>query len=128
MVAKNSAFDCLDELLRLRAGLTPDAVAIAASGRAHFTSSAALAGMIRMLRKGELPPKDTVLVNSTGRDRQPTGQPQRVHWLRAAGDGWEPEDPHDEATRLLWYAPPAGSSPAGQRGKHQRRPMEDPAQ
>src|ERR671916_422280 len=45
-----------------------------------FTSSAALAGMIRMLRKGALPPQDTVLVNVTGRDRQPAG-PSRVHWL-----------------------------------------------
>src|ERR671917_274243 len=80
-----------------------------------FTSSAALAGMIRMLRKGALPPKDTVLVNLTGRDREPVGRPQRVHWLKATADGWEPEDPNDDMTRRLWSAPHAGSSPAEER-------------
>src|SRR5918992_277621 len=70
-----------------------------------FTSSAALAGMIRMLRKGALPPQDTVLVNLTGRDREPARATQRVHWLKATDDGWEPEDPTDDATRQLWHAP-----------------------
>jgi threonine synthase len=92
-----------------------------------FTSSAALAGMIRMLRKSALPPQDTVLVNVTGRDRQPAGQPQRVHWLKATAEGWEPEDPNDETTRQLWYAPGGADwSPAEQKGSQQRRPMEDP--
>jgi hypothetical protein len=79
-----------------------------------FTSSAALAGMIRMLRKGALPPQDTVLVNVTGRDREPAGQPQRVHWLRATAEGWEPEDPNDETTRRLWYAPREIGTPGQQ--------------
>ena len=92
-----------------------------------FTSSAALAGMIRMLRKGALPPGDTVLVNVTGRDREPAKPSQKVHWLKATDDGWEPEDPNDETTRRLWFAPHAGSSPAGKGGGQQRRPMEDPA-
>jgi threonine synthase len=78
-----------------------------------FASSAALAGMIRMVRKGALPPGDTVLVNLTGRDREPARSPQRVHWLKATGDGWEPEDPNDDTTRRLWSAPHAGSHPAG---------------
>src|SRR5918998_3106179 len=69
-----------------------------------FTSSAALAGMIRMLRKGALPPTDTVLVNLTGRDREPAS-PGRIHWLKASGDGWEPADPNDETTQQLWHAP-----------------------
>jgi threonine synthase len=71
-----------------------------------FTSSAALAGMIRTLRKGALPPTDTVLVNVTGRDREPGGSPGRIHWLKASGDGWQPEDPNDETTQQLWHAPP----------------------
>jgi threonine synthase len=70
-----------------------------------FTSSAALAGMIRMLRKGALTRTDTVLVNITGRDREPTGSPGRIHWLKASGDGWQPEDPNDETTHQLWHAP-----------------------
>jgi len=70
-----------------------------------FTSSAALAGMIRMLRKGALTRTDTVLVNITGRDREPTGSPGRIHWLKASGDGWQPEDPNDETTQQLWHAP-----------------------
>ena len=97
-----------------------------------FTSSAALAGTIRMVRKGVLPPGDTVLVNVTGRDREPVGRPQRVHWLKATADGWEPEDPNDDMTRRLWSAPHAGSSPAeervGRAGEQQRRPMEAPTQ
>jgi threonine synthase len=80
-----------------------------------FTSSAALAGMIRMVRKGALPPGDTVLINLTGRDREPVRAPQRVHWLKATGDGWEPADPSDHMTRRLWFAPRTGSKPAGQR-------------
>jgi hypothetical protein len=70
-----------------------------------FTSSAALAGMIRTLRKGALPPTDTVLVNITGRDREPEGSPGRIHWLKASGNGWQPEDPNDETTQQLWHAP-----------------------
>jgi len=71
-----------------------------------FTSSAAIAGMIRTLRKGALPPTDTVLVNVTGRDREPGGSPGRIHWLEASENGWQPEDPNDEATQHLWHAPP----------------------
>ncbi len=73
-----------------------------------------------------------MLVNITGRDREPAGQPQRVHWLKATADGWEPEDPDDDTTRRLWSAPRAGSSPAeelvGRAGEQQRRPKEDPTQ
>ena len=70
-----------------------------------FTSSAALAGMIRMLRKGALPHTDTVVVNLTGRDREPAESPGRIHWLKAAEAGWQPEDPNDETTQQLWQAP-----------------------
>jgi hypothetical protein len=45
------------------------------------------------------------MVNLTGSDRQPTPAPTKIHWLRAAGDGWEPEDPEDEITQAVWQAP-----------------------
>lgn len=70
-----------------------------------FSASTALAGVIRLVRNGELPRKDTVMVNLTGSDRQPTPAPTKIHWLRAAGDGWEPEDPEDEITQAVWQAP-----------------------
>ena len=70
-----------------------------------FTSSAALAGMIRMLRKGALPRTDTVLINVTGRDREPAKSTGRIHWLKASEDGWQPEDPNDKMTQRLWHAP-----------------------
>jgi hypothetical protein len=70
-----------------------------------FSASTALAGVIRLVRNGELPRKDTVMVNLTGSDRQPAPAPTKIHWLRAAGDGWEPEDPEDEITQAVWQAP-----------------------
>lgn len=70
-----------------------------------FSASAALAGVIRLVRSGDFPRKDTVLVNLTGSDRQPAPAPTRIHWLRAAGDGWEPEDPDDQATHAVWHGP-----------------------
>ena len=98
-----------------------------------FTSSAALAGMIRMVRKGALPHGDTVLVNLTGRDREPARSTQRVHWLKATDNGWEPEDPTDDATRQLWSAPlafqiPRGSKRGGHEGNKQRLLREAPTQ
>jgi threonine synthase len=70
-----------------------------------FSASTALAGVIRLVRNGEFPRKDTVMVNLTGSDRQPAPAPTKVHWLRAAGEGWEPEDPEDEITQAVWQAP-----------------------
>jgi threonine synthase len=70
-----------------------------------FSASAALAGVIRLVRNGDFPRNDTVMVNLTGSDRRPTPASTRIHWLRAAGDGWEPENPDDEATQAVWHGP-----------------------
>lgn len=70
-----------------------------------FSASAALAGVVRLVRSGDFPRNDTVLINLTGRDRRPARAPSKVHWLRLAGDGWEPEDPDDELTRAVWDGP-----------------------
>lgn len=68
-----------------------------------FSASAALAGLIHLVRRGEFPRKDTVLINLTGSDRQPSAAPTRIHWLKGAGSEWEPEDPTDETAQALWY-------------------------
>jgi threonine synthase len=70
-----------------------------------FSASAALAGLVRLVRRGDFPRSDTVLVNLTGSDRQPSPAPTKIHWLRAAGGEWEPEDPDDEITQTLWHGP-----------------------
>ncbi len=70
-----------------------------------FSASAALAGLVRLVRRGDFPRDDTVLVNLTGSDRQPSPAPIKIHWLRAAGGEWEPEDPEDEMTQALWQGP-----------------------
>lgn len=70
-----------------------------------FSASAALAGVIRLVRSDDFPRRDTVLINLTGSDRQPAPAPTKIHWLRASGDGWEPEDPEDEATQVVWASP-----------------------
>ncbi|MGH7579472.1 MAG: threonine synthase [Gemmatimonadales bacterium] len=70
-----------------------------------FSASAALAGVIRLVRRGDFPRSDTVMINLTGSDRRPAPAPTRIHWLRAAGGEWEPEDADDEVTQALWQAP-----------------------
>jgi threonine synthase len=72
-----------------------------------YSASTALAGLIRLVRRGEFPRNDTVMVNLTGSDRPPCPRPSKIHWLRASGEGWEPEDPDDEITQALWHGGPA---------------------
>jgi threonine synthase len=67
-----------------------------------FSASTALAGVIRLVRQGEFPTDDTVLINLTGSDRGPTAAPARTHWLKRGDAGWEPEDPTDQLTQALW--------------------------
>jgi threonine synthase len=67
-----------------------------------FSASAALAGLVQMVRKGMFPVSDTVLVNITGRDRQPSSPAQDVHRLCRAESTWEPEDPQDVVAQQLW--------------------------
>jgi threonine synthase len=73
---------------------------------ACFSASAALAGLIQRVRSGDFPCQDTVLVNITGRDRQPCIVPREAHWLKPGTPGWVPEDPGDELARQLWRKRP----------------------
>jgi threonine synthase len=68
-----------------------------------FSAATALAGLVRLVRRGEFPTKDTVLINLTGSDRQPVTQPTRTHWLKRCESGWEPEDSTDALTNALWF-------------------------
>ena len=70
-----------------------------------FSASTALAGVVHLLRRGEFPRNDTVLINLTGSDRQPSAAPSHVHWLKQSEAGWEPEDPADSSTQALWFGP-----------------------
>jgi threonine synthase len=68
-----------------------------------FSASTALAGLVRLVRRGDFPRQDTVLINLTGSDRPPAPVPTRTHWLKASESGWEPEDPTDAVTHALWF-------------------------
>ena len=67
-----------------------------------FSASTALAGLIKRARNGELSRDETVLVNLTGRDREPSGEAPPAHWLHRKDDGWIPEDPTDPVLQALW--------------------------
>jgi threonine synthase len=67
-----------------------------------FSASAALAGLVQMVRKGKFPLRNTALINLTGRDRQPSGSTQGVHWLYRTESSWKPEDPQDVVAQQLW--------------------------
>ncbi len=67
-----------------------------------FSAAAALAGLIKLVRSGNFPCEETVVINITGRDRAPSIMPRRAHRLKASADGWIPEDPTDELAQSLW--------------------------
>ena len=67
-----------------------------------FSASAAFAGLLQTVRKGNFPRHDTVLINLTGGDRQPSDAAQNVHWMSRSGDSWEPEYSHDFVAQQLW--------------------------
>jgi len=71
-----SARDCVEDL----EGLSP-----------CFTAAAAVAGAIKLRRRGELPPEDTVLINLTGSDRNGSGSPAGARWLPRTDRGWDLE-------------------------------------
>jgi threonine synthase len=70
-----------------------------------FSSAAAAAGLIQKARAGVVGREETVLLNLTGRDRQPElATKQNVTWLRFGEDGWASDDgtisiPEDQAMR-----------------------------
>ena len=67
-----------------------------------FTASAAVAGLIRLARQGDIPSSHTVLINLTGGDRPPHPPSGNVHWLRRSGNGWALEDSSDARGRERW--------------------------
>ncbi|HZS33178.1 MAG TPA: hypothetical protein VFC42_07350, partial [Methylomirabilota bacterium] len=83
--------------------------------RPCFNGAAALAGVVRLVRRGEFPRGDTVLVNLTGSDRPPAPASPDLHWLARTGDGWGPADPRDVATAACWEDPLSAVSPPGPR-------------
>jgi threonine synthase len=75
-----------------------------------FSASAALAGLIRLVRGGGFPAGDTVLVNITGRDREPCTAQRKAHWLKPSGQGWVPEDPADRFAQAVWQPAAQGEA------------------
>jgi threonine synthase len=67
-----------------------------------FSASSALAGLIKLVRQGDFPRGDTVLINISGRDREPCTVQRKAHWLRPSAKGWVPEDPGDGFAQELW--------------------------
>jgi threonine synthase len=78
-----------------------------------FSAAAAVAGAIKLRRRGELPSDDTVLINLTGRDRHEPSSIRRIHWLRRSRSGWMPEARADEPSRRLWSNPREAMTSAG---------------
>jgi threonine synthase len=58
-----------------------------------FSASTAVAGLIKQVRNGSFPVKDTVMINLTGGDRVGEPAPTRVVWMRGEGTGWSAERP-----------------------------------
>jgi threonine synthase len=67
-----------------------------------FTAAAAVAGLVRLARKGAIPVEQTVLVNLTGGDREQAAAPRSVHWLERTASGWRAEDRNDSIAREYW--------------------------
>lgn len=56
-----------------------------------FSASTAMAGLIKQVRAGRFPVRDTVLVNLTGGDRTDGAPPENVIWMRRENGAWSPE-------------------------------------
>jgi threonine synthase len=70
-----------------------------------FSAAAAVAGVVKLRRRGELRADDTVLINLTGRDREEKASQGDTHWLERSGTGWAPAHPEYAPTRQLWDPP-----------------------
>ena len=53
-----------------------------------FAAAAAVAGVVQLRRRGELPPGDTVLINLTGREREGPTALARAGWLQRSEREW----------------------------------------
>lgn len=58
-----------------------------------FSAATAVAGLMKLVGKGEVPLNDTVLINITGRERDGSSVLADARWLRRAEHGWVPEQP-----------------------------------
>jgi threonine synthase len=56
-----------------------------------FSSSTAVAGLIKQVRGGAFPKREAVLVNLTGADRENAPHPGHVVWMRRGAGGWVEE-------------------------------------
>src|SRR5262249_7481217 len=56
-----------------------------------FAASAAVAGVVRLVRQGHFPRNDCTLINLTGRDRPHGECSSPVHWLYRSPHGWVSE-------------------------------------
>lgn len=70
-----------------------------------FTASVAVAGLILLAKKGEIPSEHTLLINLTGGDREGAAPPRNVHWLRRGPAGWCPADANDSLAREFYGKP-----------------------
>jgi threonine synthase len=57
-----------------------------------FSAAAAVAGLSKLRRLGQVPADDTVLINLSGRDRDEPASLASARWLRRSNRGWVPEE------------------------------------
>ncbi len=58
-----------------------------------FSASAAIAGLIKLVRNDALSRNSVVVVNLTGRDRSPIPQCSKIEWLERTPEGWTARPP-----------------------------------
>ena len=61
-----------------------------------FSAAAALAGLISLRRRGQIPAEDVILVNLTGRDRSEVSDVTNIHWMSRKNGKWKLEDPNEQ--------------------------------
>ena len=62
---------------------------------ACFSSSTAVAGIVKLARQGVFPLKETVLINLTGADRKGRGPQSNVNWLTRVDGSWQADSRPD---------------------------------
>jgi threonine synthase len=67
-----------------------------------FAAAAALAGVIRMSGAGAFARDDTILVNLSGKAREPVIETGQTIWLKSVNGEWIPEDGRDSLTH--WWS------------------------
>jgi len=67
-----------------------------------YSASAAMAGLIRLVREGAIQKNDNILVNLTGSDQAVNPDTSQIRRLVREEGRWLLEDPADERVRDLW--------------------------